>query len=62
MVIYVTAHTNHQLRPCEDAHFPLPKNVHKEMAIKLRSGIIPETLMEGMLNNTKSISNYMELV
>jgi len=44
--------------PCktsEDTHFPLPKNAHKEMAIKLSSGIIPETLMEGMLHNTKSI-------
>ena len=27
----------------EDAHFPLPKNVHKEMAIMLSSGIIPKT-------------------
>ena len=25
----------------EDAHFPLPKNVHKEMAIMFSSEIIP---------------------
>jgi len=39
----------------EDTHFPLPKNVHKEMAIRLSSGIILETLIGGMLHNTKSI-------
>ena len=39
----------------EDAHFPLPKNVHKEMAIMLSSGIIPYITQN-------KISNYMEVL
>ena len=48
-VMYVTAHTNHQPGPREDAHLPLPKSIREEIAIKLSNGIPPERIMEGMV-------------
>jgi len=47
--MYVTAHTNHQPGPGEDAHLPLPKSIREEIAIKLSNGIPPERIMEGMV-------------
>ena len=48
-VMYVTAHTNHQPGPREDAHLPLPKRIREEIASKLSNGIPPERIMEGMV-------------
>lgn len=43
----VTAHTNLQPGPCEDAHLPVPKSICEEIAIQLSNGIPPERMMEG---------------
>lgn len=48
---YVTAHTNHQPGPSEDAYLPLSTSTREEIALKLANGIPPERIMEGIYHN-----------
>ena len=49
-VMYISAHTNHQLGPAELPHWPLPKSTWEEVALKVSKGISTGRILQGMLH------------
>ena len=50
-VMYITAHTNHELGAAELPHLPLPESVKEEVATKVSKGIPPERIQDGKMWN-----------
>ena len=48
-VVYITAHTNHELGTTELPHLPLPDSIRKEVALKVSKGIPPERIQDGKM-------------
>ena len=46
-VMYISAHTNHQVAATELKHLPLPKSTRDEVSQKVSQGITAERILEG---------------
>lgn len=46
-VIYIAAHTGHELGTCQLPFLPIPHSVKESVAIKLNQGILAERIMDG---------------
>ena len=55
-VMYVSAHSNHETGPTEDAFIPLPASTRETIAMKLSVGIPIERIMEGNLNRCSIVN------
>lgn len=46
-VMYISAHTSHQLGSDEIQHLPLPRSVREDVAVKVSKGISADRILEG---------------
>lgn len=49
-VMYITAHSGHELGPCELPKLPLPQSTKEVVALKLSQGIPAQRIIDGISN------------